>query len=131
MLASLLFNVGLSASVSLLIPSASKSANTVDLSFYRKWHCESDIDIRLDEHYGILWILVRSHKIDEKLPFHSCKDSHCNWGNGDGAEHCKTIPCAEVMASRKDQQLLIRLKDFEAKCSMVKSTHTQDEIAPR
>ena len=131
MLASLLFNVGLNASLSLLILSASKSASTVDLSFYRKWHCESDVDIRLNEYYGILWILVRSQEIDEKLPFHSCKDSHCDWGNGDGAEHCKVIPCAEVMASRKEQQLLIRLKDFEARCTMVKSIHKQDDIAPR
>ncbi|HUQ35491.1 MAG TPA: hypothetical protein VM144_03845 [Aestuariivirga sp.] len=131
MLASVLFKVGLSASLPLMILSASKSASTVDLSFNRKWICESDIDIRLNEYSGILWIIVRSRDVDEKLPFHSCKDSHCDWGNGDGAEHCKAIPCAEVMASRREQQLLIRVKDFEARCTMVKSIHKQDVIAPR
>jgi hypothetical protein len=124
-----LFNVALS--LQLLVPTASKSANTVDFSFNRKWHCEGDIDVRLNEVYGILWILVRSHKIDEKLPFYRCDDSHCDWGNDHGAERCNVAPCAEVMAGRKEQQLRIKLKNFEGRCTMLKSIDKQDEFVPR
>lgn len=118
-------------SLQLLVPAASKSANTVDFSFNRKWHCESEVDVRLNEVYGILWILERSHKIDEKLPFYGCNDSHCDWGNNQGAEHCEVAPCAEIMASRKEQRLRIRIKNFEGNCTMLKSLETQDEYTPR
>ena len=125
-----LFNVALA--LQLFVPTVSKSANTVDFSFNRKWHCEGDIDVRLNEVYGILWILVKSHKIDEKLPFYRCDDSHCDWGNDKGAERCNVPPCAEVLAGRKEQQLRIRKRDFEGRCTMLKSIKkTQDVFTPR
>lgn len=120
------FRAVLTFSLTLIVSTASYAANTVDLRFNRKWNCEGDLEVRLNDHSGHLWILVRSRHIDEKLPFYSCNSSRCDWGNNAGAEQCEVVPCAEVMAGKKEQQLWIRLKDFEGRCTMVKSIDKQD-----
>lgn len=116
----------LAIALSLFISTASDAANTVELSSKLKWNCEGDLTVRLNDYYGILWILDASRKIDERLPFYSCNSSRCDWGNNQGAEQCQEVPCAEILAGEKEQQLLIRLKNFEGRCTVMKSIDKLD-----
>jgi hypothetical protein len=103
--------------LALFLSPASNAANPVDLSSELKWNCEGDLEVRLNDYSGHLWILSKSRKVDEKLPFYSCASSHCDWGNDQGAEKCQVVPCAEVISTENGQQLWIRLKSFEGKCT--------------
>ena len=105
---------------------AANAANTVDLSSATHWVCDGDFTVKLDAKSGVLRTIVKSRKIDESLPFYTCNSSHCDWGNGPGAELCQEVPCAEIVAEEKYQHLWIRLKDFEGRCDAVKSKDTQN-----
>ena len=111
------FKAALTVWLSLIVSPASHAANSVDLASKLKWKCEGDLAVRLNAYSGHLWILVKSRKIDEKLPFHSCNSSHCDWGNNEGAKQCQVAPCAQIMATENGEQLRIRLKNFEGSCT--------------
>ncbi len=120
------WKIALPVSLSLIILPAPNAANTVELASGLKWYCEGDLEVRLNDYSGHLWILSKSRKVDEKLSFYSCNSSHCNWGNGEGAEQCEEVPCAEILASEKEQHLRIRLKNFEGNCRTVNPTGAQN-----
>ena len=102
------------------------AANTVDLSSDTHWVCDGNFVVTLDAKTGVMRITMKSKKIDESLPYYTCNSSHCDWGNGPGAERCQEIPCAEIVAEEKYQHLWIRLKNFEGQCDAVKSREKQD-----
>jgi hypothetical protein len=81
--------VVLPVALSLLIGTGSEAANTVDLSPAIHWVCDGDFIVHVGEKSGILRTIVKSRKIDESLPFYSCRSSHCDWGNGPGAGECQ------------------------------------------
>lgn len=110
------WKIALPVSLWLMISPASNAANTVELASGLKWYCEGDLEVRLNDYSGHLWILSKSRKVDEKLPFYSCNSSHCSWSYGKGAEQCEEVPCAEILASENEQHLRIRLKTFEGNC---------------
>ena len=99
--------------------------NTVDLTGNVQWICEGDTQVSLDQKNGDLRIASKTTNVDQTLKFRACHSSHCGWGTG---TECYEAPCAEILASEKNQSLTIKLGGFESSCKAEKSRHLQDEV---